>query len=121
MKSLLGLLVVCLATQFAAAREVQYREAYDGYKLGAPLVVIVSAKWCPHCHALINQLRTSDIQFTVIDKDDCERTYLQANYRNDPLPVVNVWLRTAPDKDDIHIRRIGNIGVGGVRALLKGN
>ena len=112
------LLTLLLLASYSHGAEVCYQEAYDAYTIGQPMVVLVSAPWCGACQQLKNDLRNSNIQFTVIDIDNPPSAEIKAaNYSGGPIPQIVVW-RQRDQKTAGIIRRIGNIGVAGVRALL---
>ena len=110
MKLLAAVVVLAFATS-GLAREVSYSEAYDAYTIGQPMVVVCSASWCPACHALINELRPSDVPFVVLDID---RPVVAGIYESGPIPQTVVYC-----KGKGIVRRVGNIGLKGVRACLK--
>ncbi len=110
----------------ASAREVSYAHAYAAYQLGQPMVVICSADFCGNCHALINQLNDSDVQFTVchIDKPTVAgEADKAALHHGEPLPLIAVWVPAHEVTIKVpasKTNRTGNIGLVGVRALLQG-
>lgn len=50
--------------------QVSYADAYQAAADGSqPLVVVVSAKWCPHCPAMVRNARASGVRHAVVDYD----------------------------------------------------
>ncbi len=114
-----GLLVVLvLLAERANGREVTYAEAYDAYNLGQPMVVVCSASWCPACHKLINELKPIDVAFVVLDVEHPPSDEIKAAiYPGGNIPQTVVWI---PKRKINPVRRVGQIGLAGVRALLEG-
>ncbi len=120
---LIGAAVLTLSlVAIASAREVSYQAAYDAYQLGQPMVVICSASWCPACHALINELKSSDVAFTVLDIDCPPSPEIKAaNFTGGSIPQTVVWIPEHQATVPMHqTRGTGNIHAAGVRALLQG-
>ena len=105
------LVVVILLAERAHGREVSYQEGYDAYTIGQPLTVVCSASWCPACHALIRELQSSEIPFVALD---VERPVVAGIYESGSIPQTVVYR-----KGKGIVRRVGNLGLKGLRACLK--
>jgi glutaredoxin len=100
---------------YADGAEISYPQAYAAYQEGQPLVVVCSASWCPACHALVSELRASDVAFAILDVDHPSSDEIKTIYTGGSIPQTVVWI---PKRRFNPLRRIGNIGLAGVRALL---
>jgi len=120
-------LVAALATMSGTAPDTHnYAEAYRKSQVeGKPLLVIVSAKWCPACHTLkdttIRDLETSgqltDVNVAVVDRD-VEPELAKQLMREQKIPQIIVFSKSTTGRWE-RSQLIGYQPQGPVRNLIR--
>lgn len=103
-----------------------YAEAYRKSQVeGKPLMVIVSAQWCPACHTLkdttIREMETSgqltEVNLAVVDRD-AEPELARQLMREEKIPQIIVFSRTDQGSWS-RSQLIGYQPTGPVRSLIR--
>ena len=120
-------LVAALATMSGTAPDTHnYAEAYRKSQVeGKPLLVIVSAKWCPACHTLkdttIRDLETSgqltEVNVAVVDRD-VEPELAKQLMREQKIPQIIVFSKSTTGRWE-RSQLIGYQPQGPVRSLIR--
>jgi len=120
-------LVAALATMSGTAPDTHnYAEAYRKSQVeGKPLLVIVSAKWCPACHTLkdttIRDLETSgqltEVNVAVVDRD-VEPELAKQLMREQKIPQIIVFSKSTTGRWE-RSQLIGYQPQGPVRNLIR--
>ncbi len=124
---LFQMLVAALVTiSGSTSPEYNYAEAYRKSQVeGKPLMVIVSAQWCPACHTLkdttIREMETSgqlaEVNLAVVDRD-AEPELARQLMREEKIPQIIVFSKT--DRGSwSRSQLIGYQPTGPVRSLIR--
>jgi thioredoxin-like negative regulator of GroEL len=120
-------LVAALVTISGTSPGTQnYAEAYRKSQVeGKPLMVIVSAQWCPACHTLkdttIRDLETSgqleEVNLAIVDRD-AEPELAKQLMRDQKIPQIIVFTKSGTGRWE-RSQLIGYQPQGPVRSLIR--